>query len=76
VWLGNGLTLGETGIIATGVDAAWTIEGVGDVSGDGKDDFVWRHTNGDVAVWLGNGLTLGATGIIATGVDAAWSIQP
>jgi hypothetical protein len=75
VWLGNGLTLGATGIIATGVDAAWTIRGVGDVSGDGKADIVWRHTNGDVAVWLGNGLTLGATGIIATGVDAAWTIE-
>jgi hypothetical protein len=26
VWLGNGLTLGATGIIATGVDAAWSIQ--------------------------------------------------
>jgi hypothetical protein len=74
-WLGNGLVLGETGIIATVADAAWSIRGAGDLSGDGKADIEWRHTNGDVAGWLGNGLTLGATGIIATGVDAAWTIE-
>jgi hypothetical protein len=74
-WLGNGLTLGQTGIIATGVDTALTIRGVGDLDGDGKADIVWRHTNGDVAGWLGNGLTLGQTGIIAQGVDAAWTIR-
>ena len=75
-WQGNGVNAPTTtGIIATGVDAAWSIQGVGDLDGDGKADIVWRRRNGDVAGWLGNGLTLGQTGIIATGVDAAWSIQ-
>jgi hypothetical protein len=33
------------GVIATAVDPAWVIKGVGDLSGDGKDDIVWRHSN-------------------------------
>ncbi len=74
-WLGNGLTLGSTAIIASAVDSAWTRKGVGDLDGDGKGDLVWRHTNGDVAVWLGNGLTLGSTGMLASAVDAAWAIK-
>ena len=75
-WLGNGLTLGQTGVIAAGLDSAWIIKGMGDLDGDGKADIVWRNTTtGDVAGWLGNGLTLGQTGVIATVMDLAWVIE-
>ena len=75
VWLGNGLTLGATGIIASAVPAEWVIADLGDLDGDGKADVVLRNTStGDVGVWLGNGLTLGATGIIASAVPAEWVI--
>ncbi len=74
-WLGNGLTLGSTGLIAAGVATEWSIAGLGDLDGDGKDDIVVRNTStGDVGAWLGNGLTLGATGLIAMGVPAEWII--
>ncbi len=73
-WLGNGLTLGATGIIA-GAPSEWVIAGLGDLDGNGTDDIVLRNMNtGDVGVWLGNGLTLGAAGIIASGVAAEWII--
>jgi hypothetical protein len=76
-WLGNGLALGPTGVIAAGVPAEWVIKGVGDLSGDGKADLVWRNTStGDVGGWLMNGLTLGPTGVIAGGVALEWEIQP
>ncbi len=74
-WLGNGLTLGSTGLIAAGVAAEWVVVGNGDLDGDGKADIVLRNSvTGDVGVWLGNGLTLGSTGVIATGVAAEWII--
>ena len=77
MWLGNGLTLGSTATIATVPDPTWAIKGVGDVSGDGQADLVWRNsTTGEVGVWLGNGLTLGSTGTIANGLAGEWQIQP
>jgi len=75
VWLGNGVNAPTTiGMIGAAVDPAWVIKGVEDLSGNGKADIVWRHTNGDVAGWLGNGLTLGATGVIAGVPSAEWVI--
>ena len=75
-WLGNGLTLGSTGILTAALPAEWVIQGLGDLDGDGKDDIVVRNTStGDVGVWLGNGLTLGSTGVIAGSVPLEWEIQ-
>ena len=37
----------------------WDLEGVGDLTGDGKPDLVWRNTTtGENAVWQMNGLTV------------------
>jgi len=33
----------------------WTVQGVGDVDHDGRDDVLWRHKEGHVAVWLVQG---------------------
>jgi serralysin len=33
------------------VELAWTIRGAGDFNGDGNDDILWRHSNGQVALW-------------------------
>ena len=36
--------------------AHWTIAGVGDLNGDGRDDVVWRNgTTGDTSLWFMNG---------------------
>lgn len=36
-------------------DAAWKVESVGDFDSDGRDDLLWRHTDGTLAVWLVQG---------------------
>jgi hypothetical protein len=39
-------------------DTNWKIVAVGDVNGDGKPDFVWRHQNdGRIMAWLMDGTT-------------------
>jgi len=37
--------------IAGGVGAEWIIEGVGDFSGDGRDDLLFRNTDGTAYIW-------------------------
>src|SRR5262249_56107065 len=32
-------------------DLAWQIQAVGDFDHDGRDDILWRHTNGHLAIW-------------------------
>jgi hypothetical protein len=78
LWLSNatagfsGFTVQDLGVIP----ANWVIQGVGDYNSDGKDDILWRNTNGDVAVWLSNagagftGFTIQDLGVVAT----SWSI--
>lgn len=34
------------------VPVAWQIIGTGDFNGDGRDDLLWRHTNGTLSNWL------------------------
>ena len=44
----------SSGFVAR-VDSSWTIAGMGDFNGDGRDDILWRHTSGIVTDWLSNG---------------------
>jgi len=52
----------------------WSIAGVADFNGDGKNDILWRHTSGMVYEWLLNG-----TAIIGQGspgsTSSDWLIQ-
>ena len=57
--------------------AAWQVESIGDFNGDGRDDILFRHTNGSITDWLGT-----ATGAFTdnmsnsyTGVDTQWHVQ-
>ena len=60
----------------TSTDLNWSIEGTGDLDGDGKTDILWKHaTSGAVAAWLINGLTLTSGGNIAASTDLSWEIQ-
>ena len=38
---------------ATMVAVAWQVVGTGDFNGDGRDDVLWRHSDGTVSDWLG-----------------------
>jgi len=35
--------------------AGWSVRSFGDFDGDGKDDLVWRHTDGTTYWWKMNG---------------------
>jgi hypothetical protein len=51
-WLGlsNGSFLSTA---LTNAGTAWSIAGVGDFNGDGRDDILWRSDNGVITDWLG-----------------------
>ena len=38
----------------THVSADWKIASIGDFNGDGRDDTIWRHDNGQFGTWLAN----------------------
>ena len=57
VWLMDGLSLREGGLIATVPELQWRIGAVGDLNADGSPDLIWQHrTLGLAAVWLMDGL--------------------
>jgi hypothetical protein len=75
-WLANpgegftGLTPVDLGI----TPLAWTIAGVGDFTGDGLTDILWRNVDGEVSLWLSNrggGYTADDVGM----TPAGWTVQ-
>ncbi len=77
-WLGQS----NGGFVANDVNAArfvptsWSVVGTGDFNGDGRDDILWRNSNGQISDWLGQangGFVLNDT-IALTQVDTAWSV--
>jgi len=68
VWLMSGRTIVNAGPVATVDPAAndYEIKGMGDFSGDGRADVLWRETTtGHVALWIMNGLTRTNASIVA-----------
>ena len=60
------------------IDSSWQIQGVGDFTGDGKDDILWRNTDGDVYLWIsaagpGVGFTDQDLGVVPP--QQGWHIQ-
>ncbi|HEV2043409.1 MAG TPA: M10 family metallopeptidase C-terminal domain-containing protein, partial [Sphingomicrobium sp.] len=54
-WLGqaNGGFVQNNANAATVVPIAWAVAGTGDFNGDGRDDILWRNTDGTLSNWLG-----------------------
>ena len=79
-WLAaaNGSFTPNNGNFVAGVGAEWTIAQIGDFNGDGKDDILWRNSNGALTNWLGaaNGTFTPNSGIFVAGVGNDWHIQP
>ena len=66
----------NTGALSVQVSTGWTIADTGDFNGDGRDDILWRHDNGQVTDWLGTasgGFTENYSALLL-GVPTAWSI--
>lgn len=64
------------------VDTAWRIQRVGDFNNDGRDDILWRHTNGSIAIWLLDGIQYlgdlyprGPNETSPRWVENAWQVQ-
>ena len=61
-------------------DASWSIAGVGDFSGDGNADILWRQdSTGSLAMWLMNGSTVTSSSTPmfqgqAISPDASWKV--
>ena len=78
-WLGqaNGGFAGNAANVFVNPGAGWSVFGTDDYNGDGRDDVLWRNTNGDVTNWLGqaNGGFIGNAGYAYNNPGAGWTIQ-
>ena len=77
-WLSsvNGGYLPNSANIYTSVATDWQIAGVGDFNGDGRDDIMWRNTDGRITNWLGTA-TGGFSDNVANaynGVSTDWQV--
>ncbi|MBF0568350.1 MAG: VCBS repeat-containing protein [Nitrospirae bacterium] len=76
LWLMDNATIKSSGVVATSMDSAWQIKGVGDFNGDGKSDILWRNkSTGAVVAWLMDNTTIKSSGIVASSMDPAWQIK-
>jgi hypothetical protein len=55
-------------------DFAWTVQGVGDFDHDGRDDILWRHAGGQLAIWLVLGARFNGD-LYPPALDGSWQIK-
>ena len=85
VWLMNGSTITSSANVtfngaALAPDASWHVVEIGDFSGDGNTDILWRNDSGAMAEWLMNGATVvssvtPSSGGAAVTPDSTWTTQ-
>ena len=68
----NGFQSTANQIVAT-VDPQWKSGRLGDFNGDGKADFVLRHTDGTLAIYLINGFQVIASQVIGA-IGNEWTV--
>jgi hypothetical protein len=79
LWVMNGPSVAAgTGYPNSQADYAWTVQAIGDLDGDGKQDIVWRAVSGPAQgamfLWLMDGKTIkAATYLDPIGTD--WQVQ-
>jgi hypothetical protein len=60
-------------------DPSWFFGDVGDYNGDGRDDILWRNTQGHIAEWLSDpnvGFVVNPTDHIVDNSMSAWFLMP
>ena len=79
-WLGqaNGGFVANDANAAAFVPTSWTVVATGDYNGDGRDDILWRNSDGTVSNWLGqaNGGFTPNDANAAAPVPTSWHVQP
>ncbi|MBI4657901.1 MAG: tandem-95 repeat protein [Verrucomicrobia bacterium] len=65
-WFMDGTSLSSAAVFnpANPGDARWKVVGVGDLSGDGRADLVFQHSDGTLATWTMNGTTLTSASLL------------
>jgi hypothetical protein len=76
VYFMDGVTIRPNeGFIRTVADQNWSVAGVGDFDGDGKDDILWRNSStGENYIYLMNGTAIAGEGFIRTVTDQNWRV--
>jgi hypothetical protein len=69
----NGTTVASSGVTSLSAGLSWDIAGVGDFNGDGRDDLLWRNSNGAIAIWHMNG-TSAQSALTSVQVGNEWNI--
>jgi Ca2+-binding RTX toxin-like protein len=71
----DGASVGTANLSLSPIDTQWRIVGIGDFTGDGKPDILWRHqTAGLTSLWQMNGVSAVATTLLPVQVGLEWRI--
>ena len=71
----DGVSATATTLLSIQVNGPWQIAGVGDFTGDGKADILWRQTNsGQTSIWQMNGASATATTLLSAKAPADWEV--
>ena len=73
MWLLDGATVIGLGSLGT-VSTDWTIVRVGDFSGNGRSDILWRHSTGTVYLWALDGVNVVGQSSLGS-VSTDWQIR-
>ncbi len=55
-------------------DLAWSVQGVADFDHDGREDILWRHTSGKLAIWLVLGARFNGD-LYPPPLDTSWTVK-
>jgi len=75
VWImDNGQYTGQNLTIATDVDPAWQVTGVGDYNRDGHADLFWQHSDGTAGIWLMEGTQQISASLVDVAAVSGWQV--